>query len=95
MNLNEKRRSLILEIEEDKRNALDKMIVKDDAVNHPPHYTQGDIECIDVLVQMSNQGLDYRVINAMKYLWRYREKNGKEDIQKAIWYLNHFVNNKD
>jgi hypothetical protein len=68
--------------------------VENDLVNHPKHYTQGNIECIDVLVQMSNQGLDYRVINAMKYLWRYKEKNGDQDIEKAVWYLNHFLDEK-
>lgn len=67
----------------------------EDNVNHPDHYTKGNIECIDVLVQMSNQGFDYRIINAVKYLWRYPYKNGHEDIQKAVWYLNHFLKEKD
>lgn len=62
-----------------------------DNVNHPPHYTQqGPIECIDVLEQLSRNGCDFRVLLAMKYLWRYPHKGGLEDIGKAIWYLNRF-----
>lgn len=61
-----------------------------DNVNHPPHYTKGDIECIDgIKASMShNEYLGYLKGAVMKYLWRYQYKNKpKEDIRKAIWYL--------
>ena len=32
----------------------------------------------------------YCVINAFKYVWRWQNKNGKEDLEKATWYLNKF-----
>ena len=62
--------------------------IKNDPVNHPKHYTQGDIECIDAMI--AAKGI-YAVIafcecNAFKYIWRCNEKNGIEDIEKAIWY---------
>ena len=60
-----------------------------DSVNHPSHYTQGTIECIDAMVAAfgKNSVADYCLINAFKYLWRSEHKNGREDLEKAIWYL--------
>lgn len=62
-----------------------------DAVNHPQHYTQGGIECIDAL-EAATVGLTgieaICTANAIKYLWRWKHKNGVQDIDKAIWYLN-------
>jgi hypothetical protein len=61
-----------------------------EAVYHPPHYTEGAIECIDAIeasmTPVAFKG--YLKGSAMAYLWRY-EKKGKavEDLQKAIWYL--------
>lgn len=64
-----------------------------DNVNHPSHYETGKFECIDVMVE--TQGVeatkDFCVRNALKYLYRHKRKNGLEDIKKAIWYLNKFV----
>ncbi len=64
-----------------------------DMVNHPPHYESGQFECIDVMVE--TQGVkavqSFCVCNAFKYLYRHENKNGLEDIKKAIWYLNKFV----
>lgn len=61
-----------------------------DAIN-PDHYKQGDIECIDAIVSavVNKKGIEaYCVGNIFKYLWRYESKNGIEDINKAVWYLN-------
>ncbi len=64
-----------------------------DNVNHPFHYTHGGIECIDAM--QSAFGVEdvktYCRINAFKYLWRSEHKNHTEDIQKAIWYLNKYL----
>jgi hypothetical protein len=61
-----------------------------DMVNHPPHYTQGGIECIDA-IKAATEGLDgfegYCTGNAIKYLWRWKHKNGVEDLKKAHWYI--------
>jgi hypothetical protein len=57
-------------------------------VHHPQHYAgQGKIECIEVLEQLAIDGHDFRILNAMKYLWRYRNKGGAQDLEKAIWYI--------
>lgn len=57
----------------------------EDKVNHPKHYTShpSGVECIQITQHMS-----FLMGNAMKYLWRADLKNGVEDLQKAIWYLN-------
>jgi hypothetical protein len=63
---------------------------KKDMVNHPPHYTQGGVECIEA-IKAATAGLDgfegYCTGNALKYLWRWKRKNGIEDLKKAVWYI--------
>ena len=60
------------------------------SVNHPSHYNQGGIECIDAMIAAYGKEAveNFCLINAFKYIWRNRDKNGFEDIDKAIWYLN-------
>ena len=61
-----------------------------DMVNHPKHYTQGSIECIDALkaATVGKRGIEaVCVANVIKYLWRYEEKDGIEDVRKAKWYI--------
>ncbi len=67
--------------EEDKNN---------DPVNHPSHYTSGEIECIDAIrASMSHEAFcGFLKGNVIKYLWRYQTKDKPiEDLQKADWYL--------
>ena len=66
-----------------------------DVVNHPSHYTQGGIECIDAITAatVGKTGIEaVCVANVIKYLWRYEEKNGLEDVKKARWYLERLIN---
>ena len=60
-----------------------------DMVNSPPHYNDGDIECIDAIeASMTKQAFrGYLKGNMLKYIWRYENKGGKEDLDKAHWYL--------
>ena len=53
-----------------------------DKVNQPGHYTQQPVECIEF-----TQHLNFCMGNAFKYVWRYADKNGVEDLKKAQWYL--------
>jgi hypothetical protein len=59
-----------------------------DPVNHPPHYTAGEIECIDAIrAALGREGfIAYCRGNAIKYLWRCEHKGGVEDLKKAKWY---------
>lgn len=63
---------------------------KPDNVNHPKHYCKGGVESIDfVRAAVSNlSGFEaVCVANIIKYMWRYKEKNGLEDVMKAAKYL--------
>ena len=63
-----------------------------DMVNSPEHYNKAGIETIDALEAMLTNGFDYYLQgNIVKYLWRYRYKNGVEDLKKAQWYLNKLI----
>mgnify|MGYP003660628870 CR=1 FL=1 len=63
-----------------------------DMVNSPIHYNKAGIETIDALEAMLVNGFDYYLQgNIVKYLWRYRYKNGVEDLKKAQWYLNKLI----
>lgn len=63
-----------------------------DMVNSPPHYNEAGIECIDAISAALGDGYEYYLQgNIMKYLWRYRYKNGSEDLKKASWYLDKLI----
>jgi hypothetical protein len=69
-----------------------------DMVNHPSHYTQGKVECIEALeaATVNLKGLDaVCTANAIKYLWRWQEKDGVRDLRKAIWYINKMLESRD
>jgi len=60
-------------------------------VNHPQHYTShpSGIECIKITEHMT-----FNLGNAMKYIWRADLKGGREDLEKAIWYINRELERK-
>lgn len=65
-----------------------------DPVNHPEHYTSGDVECIDAILAATgylNGFNGFCTGNAIKYLWRWSLKNGVEDLKKAQWYINRLI----
>lgn len=57
-----------------------------DKIN-PEHYTQG-IECIDYI---TSKNMSFLEGNVVKYVTRYRMKNGLEDLEKAKWYLERLI----
>ena len=65
-----------------------KEIEKDDTINHPKHYVQGQIEPIDFI---NANNLDYLEGNIIKYVSRYKFKNGLEDLLKAQFYINMLI----
>lgn len=62
-------------------------------INHPDRYKTDGVECIDVMLKIF--GVDavksFCKLNAFKYIWREQHKNGVEDIKKAVWYLNKYI----
>lgn len=72
---------------------LTKATTKDN-VNHPAHYTAGGIECIDALKAATVDLTGIEAVctaNAIKYLWRWKNKNGVEDLKKAKWYIDRLI----
>lgn len=64
--------------------------LKEDVINHPSHYTRGKIEVIDFI---EDQQLPYHLGNVIKYIARAGHKGDKlEDLQKARWYLDRYIN---
>jgi len=69
-----------------------------DVVNNPPHYNEGEIECIDAMKSMADGVLNvsaheaYCWQNAFKYMWRWPYKSGVEDLKKCRWYLDRLIN---
>lgn len=65
-----------------------------DAVNKPPHYNNGKIECIEYIEDFltEEEYIGYLRGNIAKYLhrWRYKGKEG-EDLKKAQWYLDRLI----
>ena len=62
-------------------------------INHPDRYAGGKFECIDVMVDVfgADAVKHFCILNAFKYIWRSEKKNGVEDIKKAVWYLNKYI----
>ncbi len=68
---------------------------KKETVNHPSHYqSQKGIEVIDVMDAFTEnlEGIEaVDTAQIIKYICRWKTKNGLEDLKKAQWYLNHLI----
>jgi len=66
---------------------------KPDMVNSPPHYRQGNVECIEAIEAMLTKAEfdGYCKGNIVKYIWRENQKGRVESLKKAQWYLNKLV----
>lgn len=66
-----------------------------DMVNHPPHYETGKYDCIEVMVEAigAESVKSFCLCNAFKYIYRCTKKHETpdEDVKKAVWYLNKFL----
>ena len=74
-------------------------IEEKEMVNHPSHYNMGKYECLDVVKELVKdmKGIEATLFfNAFKYLWRYKQKNGLQDLKKCEFYLKELISlNKD
>lgn len=64
-----------------------------DNVNHPAHYTSGKFETIEIIQDKLTPEMfeGFCVGNVLKYITRYKLKNGIEDLKKARWYLDKVI----
>ena len=75
----------------------EKMNTDKEMVNHPSHYTSGKVECIDAIESATGDLTGIEAVctaNVIKYVWRWKLKNGIEDLEKASWYLNKLIEKK-
>lgn len=70
---------------------------KSDNVNSPSHYNTGKFEVIDIIEdRLTDEELEgYYMGNVLKYICRYKYKNGMEDLKKAVWYINRLIKRKE
>ena len=68
-------------------------VIKEDEVNHPSHYTDGSIECIEAIeAALTNEEFrGYCKGNCIKYIWREKHKGGTESLKKAQWYSDRLI----
>jgi hypothetical protein len=68
-------------------------VIKEDVVNHPFHYNEGSIECIDAIESQltTEEFRGYLKGNIAKYVWRERLKDNVKSLKKARWYLDHLI----
>lgn len=68
------------------------------AIDHPSHYNQGGVECIDA-IKAATVGLNgfegFCAGNAIKYLWRWKHKNGVEDLKKSQVYIDWLIEEQE
>ncbi len=78
-----------VQIKKYEANAVESGINIHDPVNNPPHYTQGELEVIDILQdKLSPQEFEgFLKGNILKYTFREGIKNGTEDMKKGAWYM--------
>lgn len=71
------------------------MAKNNDVVNHPAHYqTKGGLEAIDIIGAVTEDltGVEaFDTGNAVKYLCRWKKKDGTRDLEKAVWYIQHLI----
>ena len=71
-------------------------LMTDDNDPSPRHYNQAEIECIEAIEAATDGGFEFYLQgNIIKYIWRYRYKNGVEDLKKAKWYLDKLIKEKE
>jgi len=72
--------------------------IVEDTVNHPSHYVEtGGVECIEAIeAQLTTEEYEgYLRGNCVKYLWRWKNKGGVQDLKKCKWYLERLIEIND
>jgi len=74
-------------------NFMMRNLIEDKDNINPDHYKDSKIECIDAIESSMTPGSfqGYLKGTIIAYLWRYEQKNGQEDLNKAQWYLTKLI----
>lgn len=67
--------------------------IEGEEINHPPRYNHGNYECIDVMVDVFGKEATqhFCLLSSFKYIWRKDYKGGIQDIKKAMWYMDKYL----
>jgi hypothetical protein len=82
--------------DKDLADVLAEHILDEDVVNHPSHYkSESGIEAVDVIEAFTPDVYSYYMGNVIKYVLRHMNKNQKQDLEKARWYLEAMIEDWD
>lgn len=84
----------LIEIDHKRKQRTEALAKQQDVVNHPQHYNNGKIECIDAIESAVTglKGMDAVCTgHIMRYIWRWPFKNGLEDLKKCRFYLDKLI----
>lgn len=85
-----------LKMEAEVENLISKRDPYSDPVARPAHYqSESGIEAIDVIKAFVPDPHSYYMGNVLKYVMRHLQKNGKQDLEKARWYLEEMIEEYD
>lgn len=87
----------VIEAKDEAREVKDEnQEVQSDPIN-PDHYKQGKVECIDCIESATSSLTGFEGFctgNAIKYLYRWKQKGGRQDLEKSRWYINRMLGEK-
>lgn len=76
--------------------SIDKIPIPADSVNAPKHYTSHNVQAPGKTINVIEAwDLPYHLGNVLKYIARFRDKNGIEDLKKARWYLDRYITGEE
>lgn len=87
----------IVKVVEAKEVKADMQEVKANDPINPNHYKQGKVECIDCIESATSNLTGFEGFctgNAIKYLYRWKQKGGRQDLEKSRWYINRMLGAK-
>lgn len=95
--MNEKeRQEFLMDMRESMKLEAEVSEMFNDPVRSPKHYQSEDgIEAIDVIKAFVPDPHSYYMGNVLKYVMRHLQKNGKQDLEKARWYLDEMIEEYD
>ena len=68
---------------------------EDKMVSHPSHYQSANglevIDATDAFIADLKGMEAYNTGNVIKYICRWKNKNGVQDLKKAMWYLQDLI----
>ena len=84
----------LIAIEYERKQRTEALAKQQDIVNNPSHYTQGKVECIDAIESAVTGLMGFEAVctgHIIRYIWRWKFKNGLLDLKKCRYYLDKLI----